>query len=872
MKLLHLLAILATFSLRPVIAQQGKIPTPSDKVQIQKTVTEDFIHPGIGLTKEVLENARTQVLAQKEPWYSGFQRLAADPNSSKTATSRNESRKHPGRPDVDAFNNRGIQDRLKQDAYKAKQQALLYFFTGDETYRANAMHIIRIWSQMDPKKYKAYSECYIHASYPVQDLIIAAEILRYTDTQDPKLAWTEKDTRDFTNNFVIPAVNTFLNGNGWFMNQNGYPLAAAMSGDIFRSDRDSYAKRVEWFTVNKTAPNKGWSSSITDLARLVDTNALTGEKATQPIVQLMEMGRDQAHAADDVEIFMNTSRQMNAQGTKVDPATGTISTAENAVGPYEFLNDRILAAANAFCQFMLGYDTPWVPAAYDIASTGEIRGVYPRIADNYRGRIRGIDIWDAYFYYAFRKGEDVARKAPYYHEAFTKRIVNSLTDWIFIPENATGEATTVAPNEQEPTIIEIERRSTVFDNKAVAAQEGNKEFVRVTPSEKGTRIAILSSDTDKKAIGMRIRTTGVTEVKMSGFKKPWLLPDTEGQWRDVTYTMGGLERFLNIVYMTIKGSPDTTVDLDCLFRNPGGELAAPAFRSGDENLEIVAYVGAPVKLDFAPAKMDGSVRVGSTDKPKDSTLNTQTGAFFWVPNQEGEQTFVVNLTAGETIAARKVYIIVTPDRESAIRKILSGYDRNTPYVSTSLKAFQSALSQLKGLGDSADNLAFFAKLMQVQAAVDALEPLTPLLPDGSMDYPKIVASSDIGESIGLLTDGNDDTFPIYSLAKDLNYIFDFGPKFQISVAAFALEGRLNFENRTQDTAFFGSNDGRSWTQLTEPLAKPPTELTRVEVKPGLSDKPFRYLKIEKLSRKSANLFEPSELRIYGRRHEVSSAK
>jgi hypothetical protein len=40
-----------------------------------------------------------------------------------------------------------------------------------------------------------------------------------------------------------------------------------------------------------------------------------------------------------------------------------------------------------------------------------------------------------------------------------------------------------------------------------------------------------------------------------------------------------------------------------------------------------------------------------------------------------------------------------------------------------------------------------------------------------------VRDSDIGGAIGLLIDGNDDTFPVFTLAKDLNYQFDLGPDF-----------------------------------------------------------------------------------------------
>ena len=97
---------------------------------------------------------------------------------------------------------------------------------------------------------------------------------------------------------------------------------------------------------------------------------------TSRYVQHVEMGRDQAHGGGDLTNAAIISRLLLAQGTKVDPVDGTVSTKDNAVGPYEFLNDRILAAANYFWQYMLGYDTPWTPVPYSISPDGTVRGIY----------------------------------------------------------------------------------------------------------------------------------------------------------------------------------------------------------------------------------------------------------------------------------------------------------------------------------------------------------------------------------------------------------------------------------------------------------------------------------------------------------------
>jgi hypothetical protein len=837
----------------------------TDKVRIHKTVVNGFTHPGISLNQEILEDVRAQVLAKRDPWYSGFVKLASSPRSSKNVSSRNQSKEDPTRPEIDAFDNASVEGRLKIDSDTVLRQVLMYWFTGDETYRANALRIVRLWARMDPAKFKAYNEVYIHCSFAFKDMILVAELLRGMESPDPKLAWTEEDTVAFSNNFVIPGVTNFFNYNGWFMNQNGFAYAPAIAGAIFRSDPEDFAKRVERFTVNKDGPNKGSSFSIQDLARLVDTNALTGEKVATPQVQITEMGRDQAHAGDDMTIFTTIGRILNSQGTKVDPVNGTVSTAPGAVGAYEFLGDRILMAADHFCRFMLGYDTPWIPTPSNIASDGTIRQIYPRIADNYRGRIRQHKMWDLYYYYACRKGVDLTKKAPYYYETFTKRIVSDDYDWLYIPKEASGEALRIPPSEQEPAIVEVELRSANLTKNSSVRSEGDTTFVRALASPEGTRLSILSCGTDHKTIGLRIRTTGVAEVEMSGFGKPWLLPNTRGEWRQVFYTMSQLERLGDIVFFNIKGSPETAVDLDQLLRKP--DKKPPVFASGDAPLNLVAYPGAPVRLDFSvvnPSGEKAAVVFESIDKPEGSVLDPKTGAFTWSPTKIEDRVFVVEATDGTVITAKKVSISVAADRAAALRKIKGAYDSNTVYVQASLDRCKTLHDRaLKTLNAGTDT-EFFPLLVQLKEAFEALEPLTPMLPDGSMDFPKAVASSNIGQAMSLLVDGNDDTFVGFYLAEDNRHDFDFGPDFKFSATAFAVEGRVNFEDRMEDVKFHGSNDGKNWTELTPQDTKHATELTKIQVADHLANSTFRFLRVQK---HRGSIFESSEMRIFGRRHE-----
>jgi hypothetical protein len=331
--------------------------------------------------------------------------------------------------------------------------------------------------------------------------------------------------------------------------------------------------------------------------------------------------------------------------------------------------------------------------------------------------------------------------------------------------------------------------------------------------------------------------------------------------------MNDLERWGDIVFFLIKGSPETQVDLDHLVRKPDEKLIAPGFSANQDDMRLVAYVGAPVQLDLS-AK-GGGVRITSLDLPKDASLNATAGIFLWNPKQEGTFEFVAMASDEEFITPMKVRIDVMADRAKAVEKIAEAHDPEAAYVDAGVKRckqlYDDALTSIKG----PDEPTFYRNLTTLQSAFDQLQPLTPRLPDGTMDFPKIVASSDIGAQIALLADGNDDTFPVYLLAKDLDYVFDFGEGFRFSATAFEMEGRLNFEIRTLDTAFLGSNDGKDWTQLTPEITTLPTEMTRVEVDPAQRDARFRFLRIRKTGGKSGGLFEPSELRIHGQRHEAN---
>ncbi|WP_248924001.1 OmpL47-type beta-barrel domain-containing protein [Paenibacillus hamazuiensis] len=695
------------------------------------------------------------------------------------------------------------------------------------------------------------------------------------------------------------------------MNQNNYAILGAMAGFIFTDNREGYNERVEWFTVNKTARDQGFNGSVKQLFRLIDTNAATGEKLDKPVVQHVEMGRDQAHGSGDLTNAAVISRMLLAQGTKVDPVDGTVSDKANAVGPYEFLGDRILAAANYFWQYMLGYDTPWVPVPYAISPDGTVRGIYQKLSDSYRGRSTTALFWDMYYYYTYVRGVNVAEKAPYFYEAFTKRTpsnyyykgalaqawesVDGGGDWwIYIPQAAESEGTRYLPKEQpDPALVQVEERYTAFDGNTLIVNEGNTSFVQFRATAQGGKIAVqnlsYADRTNSRLIGLKFRTNGpaVLELSKDFQSAPYhtlTLPDTKGQWTYITYDMGigrvsygQLDGDYSLLYMNVRGN-GATVDIDHLNVQAGTALTPPVFQAGPADMNTVAYVGAPVTLDFSAtdSKSTDVLAYEMQNGPVGAQLNAATGAFSWQPAQAGTYSFIVQASDGTTVAAKKVNLVVTADRTSAVQAAVVPYDPGSSYVTASLNHFQAVYNDTMGQIQTATDAEFYRQLSSLRSAAEALQLLTPLLPDGSMDYAKI-ATSTFGSAISLLADGNNNTFAAYTLAPNLYHVLDFGLDYKISADAFAMQGRMNFTDRMAGSAVFGSNDGVNWTRLTPGETPFTDDMAVLAVDDAYKNAQFRYIKIQMLHPQPDvlhntvnNMLELGEFRIYGKRYETGN--
>ncbi|MGN6711229.1 putative Ig domain-containing protein [Anaerocolumna jejuensis] len=861
-------------------------------------ITDDggFTHPGVGLTKDLLENVRTQVRAKAEPWNTYFNAMYTSSTAGTNVVSSNQSASNPTKPGSVVFNSKGIQSKFIADALKAYTQALMYYITGAEIYRANALHIIRIWSQMDSNKYAYYTDACIHSGVPLNRMAMAAEILRYSSSKGgtfvsaagttEELNWTQMDTDNFTNNLINPVINTLQYDNNHFMNQHMYPLLGAIAGYIFTGNKTRYHEAVEWFTVNSTAKDQGYNGSVMQLFRLIDEVSVIGnkvgegEKVRQPYVQHVEMGRDQAHGGGDLTNSALISRMLLAQKTRVDPQKGTVSSAGNAVSPYEFLDNRILAAADYFWQYMLGYDTPWTPVAYSIAQDRTIRDTYNRFSLEYRGRFLTANFWDLYSYYTYEKKENVSQIAPHYYEAFMEKLaptaggwenVDAGNDfWLYLP----AEADKFLPHiKSSGNLIEVEDRSTKLDGNTATITENDTTFLRFHASEEGGKIVLLSFSQGTKNCGLKIRTNGAAVMEIFG--KTLVLPNTKKQWRYVT-VKGEIGDFVPI---TVKGTPGVTVDLDHINTSADTQLTPPVFKTGTSDLNVFVYKGAPLTIDFSATDAGAMdlVTYEGFSMPQGSSLNKLTGTFTWKPTQTGTNSFAIAASDGTTVAARKVIISVSTDRNSAILEVLTPYNKNAKYESVSLENFTKVYEATINQIDTASDGDFCEQLIKLRSAVEGLKLITPLLSDGSMDYSSIVTST-LGPDLSWLVDGDNATFGGFKSGREnLYHILDFGADYKVSVSKFGLQSRMNFVDRAAGSVLFGSNDNVNWTRLTTGETKFTPDMSIIPVDDPYKNEKYRYLKIQEIHPQKdiihdtiQNIIEWGELRIWGERYDANN--
>jgi hypothetical protein len=829
-----------------------------------------FRHPDLGFTPEQLDYMRKEVRADVEPYKTYYNILATVccnyANINLQPTNRDPSKVDT--PNTPNFNGNTAQVRLTNDSQGALTQAILYYVTGRNEYRRNAMRILRTWSNMNPNGYAYFPDAHIHNGVPLFRMLVAAEIMRYTPA-DPTytaypLAWTDTDTQKLKDNLIDPMERTFFSSNERFMNQHSYSLIGRLAGAIFTDNRARYDETVEWMTVNATSTRQDINGALLPVIPLIGTDS-PFNKYGIPFYQIQEMSRDQAHAGDDVDTLTGLLRMVNAQGTMVDPFTGKPSTASDAVSVYKFGGNRLLMGANAYAEYMLGYDTPWADTT---GGTSFISGAY-------RGRLYEVDgIDEIYNVYKYQEGVDVESVAPYLATAaahangpaipWGRATPNNKdmgpTAFLTIPTALTG-----VPLPPNTGMLETERKSIFLNGDWTMQTEGDRTFGHANVTPAGATVVfhdVQYANLSKYApVGIMVRTNAPMTLSASADvnASPWAVsavPNTHGEWRYIVpdsswAAIASRPLGANIMYFKFSGAEGSTIDVDYVNMAAQSQLSPPQFSMPAFPVTELVVQGVPYKATYAATDSNpaDSVVYEAVNIPEGATLDSATGAFSWTPTaaQTGIHDIVISATDGVSVSTMTARLNVFPDRATAFQAALEGYDPAAVYTTPSLATFKADMAPLQQAMSTASDADFPGLLKSVQAEVQKLELLNPrVASDGSLDWSKdMVTTIGFGSNRPpLLVDGDynsttgDLRAPIY---------MDFGENYRVSVSAFGIQARYMFANRSQGANVYGSNDDVNWTLLssreTTDTSGHNFEMERIPVLPGLENERYRYFMV-----------------------------
>jgi hypothetical protein len=588
-----------------------------------QTVSGVINHPGVAMNKLGLDNMRDHARAGDEPWSSAFAAYANESRSSKTPRIYYEENNEifiDVRGPWAYTNSAGVYygnpseyvgDRANKDGATAVKQAIMWYITGDEAYRANAMYIIRAYSNIQSvathTNFRFATLTYL--------LAFAAEILRYSDTPTAALKWTAADTTKLSN--MMDKLTVTYNPHTFFMNQHQFSVMGAMGRAIFTNNYQLYAEAVEATTVNAAGGAGGRNGSIKEQMRWMTKNERTGAQlpTSDHHVQLIEMGRDVGHSYLNIPGLSTLAQTIYAQGTKVDPVSGAMSAASNAVNPFQFLNDRLLEGATYLLKYHYGYDVLWTPASAEGSAV-----YYDAINSFDRGRIdTGFGI--LYNYYRYIENRDMTQeKYKYLAYVYETRLPEGASDdfpasstLLFTPDAAKNVGLGNAKPYQNDSdfIKQAEYYSSVLAGSPSIVTEGTTRFVRANANGAGAQFAFSHYYIPNKAtLGLRVRSNGPATIQIVQKNRSnaplatYTVPHTGNGWYTLGYNISNAALLDGkVLYVVINGSA-TQVDIDYLDFNPAPSSITPlsalpvvSLQSHNYAAQYLRHVGFRARID-----------------------------------------------------------------------------------------------------------------------------------------------------------------------------------------------------------------------------------------------------------------------------------
>ncbi len=316
-----------------------------------------LLHPGLGLTKTQLDTMQRHVRKGDEPWASAFDAFAKNGRSAPNPRVYYQAGwteiLHGRANETGNF----ITVRMAMDADVAFHQIVMWYVTGKELYRVNALNVIRNYFSIT--KVEPHWDSQIRWGIAAYKLCLVEDLLRHTDGNTEASRWTESDQSRFAN--LMKMGLGLVADPGYWMNQHQFATMGLIGTAVALDDKLLYQKAIERTTVNSAGQQGGRNGSIKWQMRLVTKDAETGQQVDTPQVQVVEMARDQGHAWIDPTALSLLAQVAFNQRTRVDPVSGFPSNDRNAVEVFDFLDNRLLAGADYITRYSFGEAVRWIP-------------------------------------------------------------------------------------------------------------------------------------------------------------------------------------------------------------------------------------------------------------------------------------------------------------------------------------------------------------------------------------------------------------------------------------------------------------------------------------------------------------------------------
>ncbi len=523
-----------------------------------------FIHPGIGVSADMLRTMQRHARAGDQPWRAAFALLSSNPRAG-VDVGMSYKDDSPDYIDV-PFGDGGLRvaHDAQRDADTASKQALMYVITGDRRHRGNCMRILRAWSRV--RSAALHRDQQIRWGIALYKLCFSAEIMRCTSAEDEALLWSGDDDERFRR--FLSVVEFTVDGWWYFMNQHSYALKGYMAKSVFCGERTKYNVAVERATVHHAYEphNRGRSGSIKYQIASFDRDPETGERLEPPFIEVVEAGRDQAHAYGNIGSLSEIAMTTFIQHTLVDPVTGC--AADDGVGMFEFLSDRLLSGAEYMARYNLGYRTKYYKTYFDSLNSWNRRNF---------GRVDPV-FGILYHYYKYIARRDIYSLAPHVCEIYEKfsSPESSLEEFVgysdllySTDEAASRYVLSPAPDERRGGVYMCAGFTALRSGEAEIIDEGGAKFVRLTLRNKEAEIADRTfGHPPLGRAALRYRTNAALTLSIAKYDPSnalavLTLPDTGMEWREITFDFHGNGEDSTILFYTVTGEAGS-VDLHYL--------------------------------------------------------------------------------------------------------------------------------------------------------------------------------------------------------------------------------------------------------------------------------------------------------------------